>query len=57
MQGSPVAALLDAQLVAGDTEVAWDGAGRDGRAAAAGIYFARLTTGSERRTLKFARVR
>jgi hypothetical protein len=57
LQGRPVHTLIAAPLLSGSTEVAWDGAGRDGRTAPTGIYFARLSSGSEQRTLKFARVR
>jgi hypothetical protein len=55
--GRPVRTVIDAPLLAGSTEVAWDGSDRDGRDAATGVYFARLTSGSERRTVRFARVR
>ncbi|MBT6628653.1 MAG: T9SS type A sorting domain-containing protein, partial [Gemmatimonadetes bacterium] len=44
MLGRRVRTLLDAQLVAGPHRLQWDGRDDEGRAAATGIYFYRLTT-------------
>jgi hypothetical protein len=57
VQGRPVRTLIDAMLVPGSTEVAWDGAGRAGAGAPAGVYFARLRTDFGERSLRFARLR
>jgi len=51
-----VATVIEGPLTAGASEVAWDGTDRDGRAARSGIYFARLTTASGQRAVRFARV-
>ncbi len=48
--GRLVRQLIDAELPAGQHTARWDGAGRDGRPAAAGIYFARLSAGGDAAT-------
>ncbi len=42
--GRRVRTLADGSFAAGAHALAWDGAGEDGRAAAPGLYFARLAT-------------
>ncbi|MFO7639554.1 MAG: FG-GAP-like repeat-containing protein [bacterium] len=42
---------------AGETELAWDGNGEDGRRLAAGAYFARLSVGDESRTARLVLTR
>ncbi len=47
LQGRLVRALLDADLPAGETTVAWDGLDARGDAAASGVYVVRLEAGGE----------
>ncbi len=44
-RGREVARLVDAELPAGERDVAWDGRDAAGRALASGVYFARLDSG------------
>jgi hypothetical protein len=48
--GARVASADRGTLAAGSHAWAWDGAGRDGRRAAAGVYHVALESGGERRT-------
>jgi hypothetical protein len=55
--GRCVALLLDRELAAGEHSARWDGRDSNGRARAAGVYFARLTAGSHAATLRLVRIR
>jgi hypothetical protein len=44
LSGRLIRTLVDAVVEEGDYETAWDGRANDGRAAASGVYFCRLTT-------------
>jgi hypothetical protein len=55
--GRQVASVVDNDLGAGATDVAWDGRDRTGAVARSGIYFARLTTASTRLTVRAPLIR
>lgn len=52
VRGRRVRTLVDGTLHAGSHSVVWDGADNAGRRVAAGVYFARLSVGSESATKK-----
>ncbi len=55
--GREVRVLADGAFGAGEWTRAWDGTDARGHLAASGLYFARLATASEERTLRFVRAR
>jgi len=55
--GRVVRLLLEEDLEAGYHEILWDGRGQDGRIAASGVYFARLSAGDRDVTHKLILVR
>lgn len=57
VSGRLVAALESGHRAAGEHTVRWDGANARGRPAATGIYFVRLTTGTDTRSIKTALLR
>ncbi|MFH1842314.1 MAG: M14 family zinc carboxypeptidase [bacterium] len=57
LQGRLVRRLVHEQYTAGDHEVVWDGRADDGRAAASGVYFARLIGSDERQNIKLMLVK
>ena len=56
VDGRVAARVLDGERGAGRHKVFWDGAGSDGRALPAGMYFARLTAGPSRSTFRIVRI-
>jgi glucose/arabinose dehydrogenase len=56
LQGRHLRTLVDAVLPAGEQRVSWDGRDSDGRAAAPGVYFARLWTPQGARVRRVVRV-
>jgi C1A family cysteine protease len=52
VRGHLIRDLVSDRMTAGRHETVWDGRDRSGRAAAAGIYFVRLTSGNESLTQK-----
>jgi len=57
VDGSAVAVLRDGVLPAGWHTLRWDGREQEARFGASGVYFARLATGGEQRTLRICRIR
>jgi hypothetical protein len=57
VRGALVTTLVDRALARGSHELIWDGRASGGRAAAAGVYFAELRHGGDRRSVKFLRSR
>ncbi len=57
LTGRRVATLVKGERAAGSHRVVWDGIASDGRAAAAGVYLARLVQGSEVKSLRVLRLR
>ncbi len=57
LTGRRVATLVDGERAAGSQRVVWDGRSADGRAAAAGVYLARLEQGGEAASLRVMRLR
>jgi len=56
VSGRLVATLLEGERPAGRNEVRWDGTDRSGRPAAAGLYFARLTTSASIQVCRMMRI-
>jgi flagellar hook assembly protein FlgD len=56
-RGGVVRVLLDAPAAAGAHALAWDGRAGNGRSAAPGLYFARLTADGASATQKLVRAR
>lgn len=56
IQGRRVRTLLDGTLDGGTHAVTWDGRVDSGASSRAGVYFVRLVTANERRTLKLIRL-
>jgi hypothetical protein len=50
--GRRVRTILDGELPAGETQLAWDGHNASGVAVGSGMYFARLTTARGRETVR-----
>ena len=57
VMGRQLRTVIDAPLLAGTTEVTWNGVDRDGRSARPGVYFARLRTAAGSRAVRFTRLR
>jgi hypothetical protein len=57
VMGRQLRTVIDAPLLAGPTEITWDGVDRDGRRARSGVYFARLRTADDTRAVRFIRLR
>ena len=57
LRGRLVRTLVQAALPAGSHAVTWDGRDKQGRAAAAGVYLARLTAAGRTVTTRLALVR
>jgi subtilisin family serine protease len=55
--GRTVRSLVDADLLAGENRVTWDGRSEDGRTLANGLYFVRLEVGGKLLTRKLALIR
>lgn len=55
--GRRVVTLADGWVGAGWRQVVWDGLDRDGRKAASGVYFCRLTAGGERHVIRLVLLR
>jgi hypothetical protein len=52
VSGRRLRVLVDGDLARGETDVAWDGSTDAGGAVSSGIYFARLTSGNVRQTIR-----
>jgi 5'-nucleotidase len=57
VSGQRVGTLVDQPYTAGSHSLTWDGRFEDGRAAPAGVYFARLAAGKDRAERKFVLAR
>ena len=56
-RGQLLRVLVDGNLPAGEHDAVWNGETEDGRQAASGTYFYRLTTGDDRITRKMSLVK